>query len=540
MVTLPGGTFTMGDGTRANERPTRRVTVSPFALAAAEVTQGQLRAVLGEREELHDRWPDDARPAGHVSWYQAVEFLNRLSQYNGLTPAYTIDPASPVPDTPRILWDRAATGYRLPTEAEWEYAARAGTTTDTPTGNLAGQGGACAPEAVLDRQAWYCANGVDGGQVGGRLSASPLGLYDMLGNVWEWVWDWLPGFEVPGYPAGDVSNPTGADGNGQGGRLLRGGSWYNTAVAARASARIAHIVNAHYSHVDFGFRIAGPPGAPAPRFPPTPIRVPRPAVVPDSAPIPVVRLPGGTFAMGPDLPQPDKRQVTVGPFVITATEITQGQYVAVMGPSANHSMFVGARLPVTNISWYDAVAFANALSAREGRTPAYAITTTDVRPGGAYDVVRRIPGATGWRLATEAEWEYAARAGTTTVLPNGARTTAATACGADARLEEIAWYCRNAGGRPREVGTRAPNGWGVSDMLGNVSEWVWDYFDPLPPGPLVDPQGPAQSSMGPFRVVRGGSYLGAPQLLASGARGPHVVNGFYGHADYGIRLVRAP
>jgi formylglycine-generating enzyme required for sulfatase activity len=142
------------------------------------------------------------------------------------------------------------------------------------------------------------------------------------------------------------------------------------------------------------------------------------------------------------------------------------------------------RLPVERVSWWDAVAFCNAMSLSAGLTPCYSFEH------GAFRWDRT---ADGFRLPTEAEWEYAARAGSTTAY-----------CTGDAveDLHGVAWYGANSGEQLREVGLRDPNAWGIRDMHGNVWEWCWDWFGPYDPADAVDPSGPAD---GTERVLRGGS-----------------------------------
>jgi len=263
MVDVPAGTFRMGSDRAAagaisrNEGPAHQVTISAFRLAATEVTQAQFETVMGFNPS-HIKGAE--LPVSDVGWYEAVAYANALSQLEGLRPAYRIEPG-PTPTAPRVHWDREADGYRLPTEAEWEYAARAGTYTDTYAGDLQrrgpGFGGGCAPEPVLERIGWHCGNAPsEGGMPVGRLQPNAWGLHDMLGNVWEWVWDWEDNF-VPGpYPGEARTDPTGKPGNGPGARVLRGGSWYASPPALRASMRIAHVVWIDYSHIDYGFRIA--------------------------------------------------------------------------------------------------------------------------------------------------------------------------------------------------------------------------------------------------------------------------------------------
>lgn len=154
--------------------------------------------------------------------------------------------------------------------------------------------------------------------------------------------------------------------------------------------------------------------------------------------------------------------------------VTQAQYAAVTG--AWPSPVRGDRLPVVNVSWWEAVRFCNALSEREGLEPAYCLGGKGAEPDEAVEWDR---GAGGYRLPAEAEWEHACRAGTT-----GPRYGA---------LEEIAWYRGNSGERIREVGGRRPNRWGLHDMLGNVWEWCWELYDP--------------AVYGTYRVLRGGGWF---------------------------------
>ncbi|MEU3852761.1 formylglycine-generating enzyme family protein [Streptomyces sp. NPDC029554] len=161
--------------------------------------------------------------------------------------------------------------------------------------------------------------------------------------------------------------------------------------------------------------------------------------------------------------------VEVAAFRLSAFPVTQEEYAEVTGhrPSAAR----GARLPVEGVSWWDAVRFCNALSLRDGLTPAYR-----VREDG--EAVDRDAGADGYRLPTEAEWEHACRAGGT-----GPRY---------GPLDDIAWYRGNAGDRIHPVGGKQPNAWGLYDMLGNVWDWCWDLYDP--------------EVYGTYRVLRGGGW----------------------------------
>ncbi|MEV4533678.1 formylglycine-generating enzyme family protein [Asanoa sp. NPDC049518] len=160
--------------------------------------------------------------------------------------------------------------------------------------------------------------------------------------------------------------------------------------------------------------------------------------------------------------------VTVDAFQLGAFPVTQAEYAATTG--ARPSTAAGERLPVETVSWWDAVRFCNALSAAEGLAPAYALRGDEVDWDRSAD---------GYRLPTEAEWEHACRAGTT-----GPRY---------GELDEIAWYRANSGDRIHEVGTREPNAWGLSDMLGNVWDWCWDVYD--------------AEVYGTYRVLRGGGWF---------------------------------
>ncbi|MGC5022389.1 formylglycine-generating enzyme family protein [Micromonospora sp. DT47] len=162
--------------------------------------------------------------------------------------------------------------------------------------------------------------------------------------------------------------------------------------------------------------------------------------------------------------------VEVAPYQLATFPTTQARYAQVAGrrPGTAH----GDQVPVEGVSWWDAVGFCNALSRREGLTPAYRLRAEleDVE----WDV-----SADGYRLPTEAEWEHACRAGTT-----GPRY---------GRLDEIAWYRGNSHGRTHDVGGKRPNAWGLYDMLGNVWEWCWDVYD--------------AEVYGTYRVLRGGGWF---------------------------------
>jgi len=243
--------------------------------------------------------------------------------------------------------------------------------------------------------------------------------------------------------------------------------------------------------------------AQAPALPP-PLAKPRPPQPPAplSEALGMVDLPGGRFWMGSAARDPraypeehPRHEVEVGPFAMAKYVVTQKLYREVM--NSNPGSHNGADLPANNMSWFDALRFCNALSVRERLLPAYRIGEGDA------PVVGWDPTADGFRLPTEAEWEYAARAGTTSAYSFGDD---------EALLGEYAWWSRNAEGKPHPVGTRKPNPWGLFDVHGNVYEWCWDEYG------SYDERRPS----GGTRVVRGGSFWHSfPRDLRSAYRHWH-------------------
>jgi formylglycine-generating enzyme required for sulfatase activity len=219
LVAIAGGTFWMGSendepGRGNDEGPRHRVEVSGFRLCRTEVTQGQWRAVMGQNPSQCEHGCGDDLPVQNVSWFDAVEYLGRLSEREGLTSCYARQGDA-------VQWDRGCTGYRLPTEAEWEYAARAGTTTPYSAGS---------EPTIMPEHAWLEHNSEARVHPVATKPANAWGLHDVHGNVYEWVWDW----HGP-YSAEAQRDPVGPD---QGRlRVMRGGSFVSWSKDLRAANR---------------------------------------------------------------------------------------------------------------------------------------------------------------------------------------------------------------------------------------------------------------------------------------------------------------
>jgi formylglycine-generating enzyme required for sulfatase activity len=261
MVLIKGGTFTMGSPTSEAEREDNevqhRVLVGDFYLGRYEVTQKEYHALMGTNPS---EFKDDNLPVENVSWYDAIEYCNARSQKEGLSPAYTIDKSQADPNNQnqnpfqrdelkwRVTWNPQANGYRLPTEAEWEYACRAGTVTPFSTGNN-----------ITTNQADYDGNYPYNGNAEGTyreettavgsFAANPWGVYDTHGNVYEWCWDWYGD-----YSAGAQTDPQGAPSGSY--RVIRSGSWNGIGRSLRSADRDGDTPSNRYSTI--GFRVLRP------------------------------------------------------------------------------------------------------------------------------------------------------------------------------------------------------------------------------------------------------------------------------------------
>lgn len=449
MVWLPGGTFTMGDeqSDQDSEKPAHSVTLSHFGIGRYPVTFAEYDRFC---EAMHREKPDDQgwgrelRPAINVSWDDAQAYCQWLSNQIGQD-------------------------YRLLTEAQWEYACRAGSDAAYCFGD---------DEKPLDFYVWYWRNSEGQTHPVGGKRANVWGLHDLYGNVWEWVWDWYgPYLKEP------QNNPSGPDTGSS--RVFRGGSWSDGTVYCRSAVRDWF----DPSHRDnyLGFRLArlGPLSSypftlpPEPEPPPD---LPKESVpglrdpLADGSPGPaMVWLPGGTFHMGQDdSPHADEKPVHavkvsgffIGQYPVTFEDYDRFCEATGRDKPSDAGWGRGSR-PVIYVSWEDATAYCMWLSEQTGER---------------------------YSLPTEAEWEYACRA-----------SSEAEYCFGDdeQQLEEYAWYSKNSKGKTHPVGQKRANAWGLHDVHGNVWEWVRDWYGAYSKEPQRNPSG---SETGSFRVVRGGSW----------------------------------
>ena len=568
---VPPGSFWMGSEAEeadSDETPLTSVKITKgFELSRHEVTQGEWTAVMSSNPSNNDDCGLDC-PVDSVSWEEVQAFVSRL---NSVEDGYS---------------------YRLPTEAEWEYAARGGLTSER--------------YGPLDEIAWHKENSgsfyADPFPVG-QKTPNAFGLHDMLGNVSEWVGGWYGE-----YPGGSIVDPGGPRTGSY--RVHRGGSVRDEADECRAAARET-AYGSKYGSSDRGFRLLRKSqGSPRPKpggalipdqpaiygipagqqgvlqsgqssyrleVPPAarwlsieltaeshgaefsvyvrrnadnsdtdsadwqqgPLREGSLLIGPFSEPplrpgtyyISLLRsdelgsrasgsivatlqsagappgmefsqIPAGEFLMGSEngptwgKEDPVTRVVLTRAFELGRFEVTQGQWLAVMGSNPSSDTDCGPSCPVDSVTWHEVQEFARRLNTLADR----------------YE----------YRLPTEAEWEYSARGGSSSD-PYGP-------------LDEVAWYEENSGGyfgSASPVGRKAANGFGLHDVLGNISEWTLDWLADYPGGAVTDPVG-AEDEF--WRGVRGGSYSDGVEECRSSARSSRS-RGFSSRT-VGFRLAR--
>jgi formylglycine-generating enzyme required for sulfatase activity len=236
LVEIPAGTFLMGSDKDPETSPVHEVKITyPILLGACEVTNAQYRLLVGKAPSIDSS--NGNRPVNLVSWFYAVRFCNLLSEKEGLKPCYQVELKS---DT-RILhrFDSQASGYRLTTEAEWEYACRAGSKTPFFWGS-----------AMDPTYCWVSDNSGEAHHDVGTVCANPWGVFDMPGNLFKWCHDW----SAP-YPTGSVTDPFGPSSGTF--RVMRGGCYFSPAAAMESATRFSIIAAfPGQTHHSLGFAFA--------------------------------------------------------------------------------------------------------------------------------------------------------------------------------------------------------------------------------------------------------------------------------------------
>jgi formylglycine-generating enzyme required for sulfatase activity len=483
-VYIKPGTFMMGsplvEPERGGDETQHQVALTKgFYMQTTEVTQGQWRVLMGNSPSYDSKCGDNC-PVEQVSWDDVQEFIRRLNQKEG------------------------ENRYRLPTEAEWEYACRAGTNTRFSFGDN---------ESQLNNYAWYDVNCDERIHPVAKKQPNAWGLYDMHGNVGEWCQDWYGP-----YPRVGVTDPAGPL-SGRG-RIVRGGSYFLSPDECRSAVR-SFFTPEDNTQYPTGFRLVMISSTDAvdrtkpaklssdrnekdkdavsqadekiktheKKSPVEKVDVPaapvlKPTVVKpswlknqvtNSIGMAFVYIKPGTFIMGAPAGRSEhgghnfQHQVTLTKgFYMQTTEVTQGQWKAVMGYNPSVFENCGNGCPVEGVSLNDAQEFIKHLNLLEDDK--------------------------NYRLPTEAEWEYACRAGTNTSYSFG---------DSESQLNNFTWCNENSGGQTHPVAKKQPNTWGLYDMHGNVWEWCQDWYGAYKAESAIDPVGP---SSGVGRVNRGGSF----------------------------------
>ncbi len=260
----------------------------------------------------------------------------------------------------------------------------------------------------------------------------------------------------------------------------------------------------------------------------------------------LIYVPPGSFTMGSPSDQPGhqedemQHQVTLTHgFCIGQHEVTGDFFYRYAGYSPSFNAKCGGFCPVEGVSWHEAAWFTNALSEALGLEVCYQCdsggeTAYCTRRGSPYE-------CKGFRLPTEAEWEYAARGGETSSYPNGGSLIAGDEDSCEgslvldngARLDDVSWYCGNSQDSTSQVAQKVANPLYLYDVVGNVSEWVHDWYAHSYGGDAVDPWGPTNGS---WKILRGGSYSSRPDEVRLSGRGS--VSPSYGTGRHGFRFVR--
>ena len=517
LVLIPPGEFLMGEGQESH-----KVVISkPFYLGKYAVTQEQWQAVTGLNPS---EFKGPKNPVEKVSWDDCQVFLKRLGEKC-----------------------RVAEGsFRLPTSAEWEYAYRAGSKTNYFFGD---------DESQLADYAWYAKNSGGTTHPVGEKKPNAWGLRDMCGNVWQWASDWYDlNYIRHGFKDAPMDDPPGPHYGDT--RTWCGGSWncrstVNFQAAWRfrgkpeeprdcVGLRVCMVLpekpkpptpaasgtvaapQSQISNLKSDIPTAVPgklsPGAPPPAIAPFDSEQAKqhqqawakhlnvPVETTNSIGMKLVLIPPGEFTMGDEncgkWEKPLHKVVISKPFYLGKYEVTQEEWAAVLG--INPSRFKGPRNPVEQVSWEDCQNFLKKLDQKCGAAE------------GSYS------------LPSEAQWEYACRAGTTGKWFFGE---------SEAELGDYAWYNDNSEGKPHPVGEKKANGWGLHDVYGNVWEWCADWFDNdyYKESPLSDPGGP---SSGAAHVIRGGGwdYPDPARGCRSAHRGKHELR--FLHYAIGLRVFR--